>query len=472
MMRRMLLARFAFAGVRARVVVTALGVGVLMAGAAGAQDAPVTLRSAVEQAVARYPTVAVAEADHAAAAAGIEIARQAYRPRIDGLVQLNRATHANVAGLLLPQSVIAPISGPVDSEASSGSVWGTAIGALVTWKPFDFGARATALRAAEQDAAATQAGVERVRLDMAATVADAYLSALAGQATVTAAQAAVTRADTLVRTVEALVSAGLRPGVDGATARAEQAAAVVQRIQARRAADAAAALLSQYTGTSASLVAMPAAPASASSPAAGAVPAHPTLREREAAVEAARMRLDAARHAADPEIAVQGTVYGRGTGVLETNASGTGADGLGFDAANWAVGVSVTVPMMEWANKRAREAVQSAHLDAARARVDETTRDLLRRRTVAAQDVTAAEGLARQMPLLVTAARAAQAQASARYEAGLSSIMEVADAERRLSQAEMDDGLAQLAVWRARLALTALTADGAGAFVNALPGQP
>jgi len=48
-----------------------------------------------------------------AAKAGIGLAQTSYLLRTDVLWQTNRATDNNVTGLLLPQSVIAPISGPV-----------------------------------------------------------------------------------------------------------------------------------------------------------------------------------------------------------------------------------------------------------------------------------------------------------------------------------------------------------------------
>src|SRR5919205_794085 len=76
-----------------------------------------------------------------AAAAGIQLARTAYLPRVDAIAQINRATRNNIFGLLLPQSVIPSMSGPVIGSNNLGSVWGTAVGGLVTWEPFDFGLR-------------------------------------------------------------------------------------------------------------------------------------------------------------------------------------------------------------------------------------------------------------------------------------------------------------------------------------------
>ena len=50
-------------------------------------------------------------------------------------------------------------------------------------------------------------------------------------------------------------------------------------------------------------------------------------------------------------------------------------------------------------------------------------------------------------------------QASARYQAGLSSIDAVAEAQRLLTQAEIDDALARLGVWRGLLAVASAAGD-------------
>ena len=47
----------------------------------------------------------------------------------------------NVFGMLLPQPVIPSISGPVPGRNALTNVWGSAVGALVSWEPFDFGLR-------------------------------------------------------------------------------------------------------------------------------------------------------------------------------------------------------------------------------------------------------------------------------------------------------------------------------------------
>jgi outer membrane protein TolC len=50
------------------------------------------------------------------------------------------------------------------------------------------------------------------------------------------------------------------------------------------------------------------------------------------------------------------------------------------------------------------------------------------------------------------AARDSDTQARARYDAGLTSVLEVAEAQRLLAEAESENAVANLAVWRALLA--------------------
>src|SRR5215475_12521976 len=102
---------------------------------------PMSIGQAVDSALRNYPSVTVSQEQVTAAAAGIDLARTAYLPRVDSLAQVNRATRNNVFGLLFPQGVLPTMSGPALGTDNFGTVWGSAVGALVTWEPFDFGLR-------------------------------------------------------------------------------------------------------------------------------------------------------------------------------------------------------------------------------------------------------------------------------------------------------------------------------------------
>ena len=91
-----------------------------------------TLSQAVEDALKTYPSIRVSQEQINAAAAGIQLARTAYLPRVDMLAQANRATRNNVFGMLFPQGTIPSMSGPVLGTNNLGTAWGSAIGAFVS----------------------------------------------------------------------------------------------------------------------------------------------------------------------------------------------------------------------------------------------------------------------------------------------------------------------------------------------------
>ena len=64
-----------------------------------AQPAPpgLTITQAVESALKNYPSIRVSQEQINAAAAGIQLARTAYLPRVDALAQANRATRNTVS---------------------------------------------------------------------------------------------------------------------------------------------------------------------------------------------------------------------------------------------------------------------------------------------------------------------------------------------------------------------------------------
>lgn len=203
--------------------------------AQAAPPQPLTLEAAVAYAGDHYPALAAALEEVHAASAGIDVARGAFLPRLDGLWQSNRGTANNVFGQVLPQSVVPALSGPVLPAASGESVWGSATGALFSWEPVDFGVRHAGVLGAEAGLTRAQATLRLSRLDLQSAVASAFLTLLAAERTVVVLQADVDRRTVLARSIQTLVDNQLRPGADASRAEAERAAAETRLIQARQA---------------------------------------------------------------------------------------------------------------------------------------------------------------------------------------------------------------------------------------------
>ncbi len=70
-----------------------------------------------------------------------------------------------------------------------------------------------------------------------------------------------------------------------------------------------------------------------------------------------------------------------------------------------------------------------------------------------------ARRVAANTPVEVSSAQTALEQAKARYQSGLAPIDDVAQAQRLLVQAQIDDALARLGVWRAALEVETARGD-------------
>ena len=425
---------------------------------------PLSLDQAMQYALDHYPAVRAALETSAASAAGVRVARAGYLPRLDALWQSNRATANNVFGQLLPQSVLPAMSGPVLPAASSQSVWGSATGALFSWEPVDFGLRAAVVADAQAALSRARADEALTRLEVAGAAGDAFLSVVAAERQAIASRADLDRREVLDRMVRALVDNQLRAGADLSRADAERAAAATRLIRAQAAVAIARATLSRVLGVRAGDLSLSTAnllrglPPVEAAPT-GAAAVHPLAQARKADVDEARAQETVLARTDWPRLFVQSSVFARGSGASPNGSLDGGVDGLGLDRANWAAGVQVVFPnLFDFSSLGARKAAADAAERAQAARYDEAMLTIGGERQTAAAMAQAARAVAANTPVELAAARQAETQARARYEAGLAGIVDVADAQSLLARAEAQDELARVDVWRARLA--SAVADG------------
>lgn len=431
-----------------------------------AQPAPsvgMSIAQAVEAALRNYPSIQVSQEQMNAAAAGIQLARTTYLPRLDALAQVDRATRNNVFGLMLPQNTIPSISGPVLGTDNFGTAFGSALGMLVTWEPFDFGQRRESVNTATAARTQSEATLKRTRFEVSAAVADACVTLVAAQETVRAAQAGVDRAEIVARTVNAQVNAQLRPGADASRAQAELAAARTLLIQAQQAVEMARVNVSQFVGLAPGQIVVAASKLLQLPPDRVVPPldtaANPIAVEQSALIDQLKSQLKILERSYFPRFYAQASTYARGTGA-ETNGHLLGGlNGLAPTIQNSAVGFTVTFPVLDLPAIRAREDGQAAAIRAETARLKKIATDLTAQWNRAVATVNGARNVAANTPVQVAAARAATEQATARYQAGLGNINDVAEAQRLLTQSEIDDALARLGVWRGLLAVATAAGD-------------
>jgi outer membrane protein len=425
-----------------------------------------TIVQVVQDAEQNYPAIHVSEQDLNAAVANIRLARTAYLPRFDGIVEINRATRNNVFGTLFPQNTLPSMSGPVIGTNNAGSVWGSAAGLLINWQPFDFGLRNAKVEAAAAARDRANASVQRSQLEVSSAAADAFLTVVAARQTRNSAQVAVDNWEILRKSIHALTAAELRPGADESRIDAEKAAASTQLALATGAVEMGEATLAKFLSKPDDITEplnsehlLGEVPMAVEDDVAFHPESTPAMLQQHAAVSQSASELRATDRSWVPQFNLEAAGYGRGTGAETNGQRLSGANGLAPTVGNYAVGLNVTFGFLDFANIHAREASQAATLKAEESRETLVGRQLQEQFSQARAALRAMRSVAKNTPIQVEAARTALSQATARYKAGLTSIDDVAQAQRLVVQAEMDDSIARLNVWRAFLQLQSVRGD-------------
>jgi outer membrane protein TolC len=295
------------------------------------------------------------------------------------------------------------------------------------------------------------------RLAVQNAVGGAFLSVVSAQQALAAADADVQRREVLARAAHTLADNQLRPGAEASRADAELAAARTRAIQARAAVTLGQTTLARLLGIPNGVVDVNATRllnnVAPGTPQPVPAPQHPLVQSEQAAVDLARARETVLTKTDRPRLYLQSSVFARGSGAHTDGVFDGGTGGLGLDRANWAAGVQVVFPnLFDFSVLRSRRAAAGALTRAESARYDEAILNVTSQQRAADVMVDAARAVAQNTPVQLTAAQQSEAQARARYDAGLASIVEVAEAQNLLAGAEYQDAAARVDVWRALLA--------------------
>lgn len=440
-------------------------VGLSVTGVRAQPPAPgpaLSLPEALDYADRQYPAVKAALEDETAADRRVDEAKTAFLPQVNLLYQIDLATVNNITGVLLPQSVLPSISGPVLPQTGQ-SDWNSAAGVLATWRVFDFGQRAAKVDVARQTAVAARATFDLTRLDVGTATLNAYLNVMAADALVAAGQANVERLQTFGKSVGVLVDNKLRPEVESQQAQAALALGQTQLIAARANAEAQRATLSKLLGRPMqdARLAVPGLPADPERavPLAKRAQDHPAALAEAAKVRQQQAQLSAVDRSYSPLVDAVAGAYSRGSGRSPTGAFAGGSSGLGLGTNNWAVGLQVTLPLGAYPAIHAEQQAQRAAVSAEQDRYDQTLRDVDERLEQARANLRSAVEIAKVTPTELEAARKAETQQRARFQSGLATAVDVTVAEAALVQAESQEAIAKLNVWRAMGAYAAASGD-------------
>jgi outer membrane protein len=389
-----------------------------------AAQTPITLAEAQRLALQNHPALQAAQ--FGAQAAGEKVAQNeaARRP----------FANANLTGAGAPEGdriAAGALNNPVIYSR-------LAMGVTVNQMVMDFGRTSQLVAGAKLATEAENARVKLTRADVLMNVQRAYFAVLRGRAVVGIAQSTVAARQVLVDQVAALVAGQLTSGLDLSFASTNLAEAKLLLSTAMNEYQAAQALLSEAIGYGdARLFELADEPMPAAETMARDALTAEALRDRPELV-AGRLDTDASRKFAAAENALKYPAISAvaTAGVLPVHVHNLGSN---FVAA----GVNVSLPFLNGGLYKSRLREAEFRANQAERRVKQLENAVSRDVALAMLDVTTAQeriGLTQQ---LIAQASQALELAQSRYDLGLSSIVELSQAQMAKTNAEIQNAAAR-----------------------------
>jgi len=121
--------------------------------------------------------------------------------------------------------------------------------------------------------------------------------------------------------------------------------------------------------------------------------------------------------------------------------------------------MNITFPAFDIFSIRSHRKIESGNATVEQARLDQTVQALKGQSARAQALIDGALRIAKETPNQLKSAQEAERLTRERYKYGLATVTEVADAQRLLTQAEIENSVARLNVWRALLVAARLQGD-------------
>jgi outer membrane protein len=424
--------------------------GVLVPSLAHADPRPLTIDEAVSFASAHHPARRADVASERAATYEVDVERARYVPDLELFAQEVRSSANATPGAVFAIPGLPTVMGVPGRVIDRGD-WGSAIGGTVSWDLLGFRTWNAKIDRARAEATLAHDSGAASQLEIEYAAADRFIVALERGEAVKATQAGVDRSQVFFTIVKATVGSDLRAGADLSRAEAELAFARTAVIRAEAADAVARADLAEALGSPELQITLVTGRLATAPPTSGVTASRrdPRLLEAEDRARVAAAQRDVIASGIMPKLLLVGALWGRGNGELSGPADFS--HGLLPDVPNWAVGVVLAWPVFAGRSVDPASRAQDARIESAHARETEITQELQTRRERATILLDGALRVAETTPLQLRAAREAETQITARYKAQLATTDDVAQAERLLVQAETEDALARLDVWRAVL---------------------
>lgn len=430
---------------------------------------PFTLRGAVEYAEQNYPNVLKGQSQVRAAQKAVTLQKiNEYMP--DSLFQYQEilASHNKLSQVFFGSPVFPAISGPAAKDTYLTPSFFSSGGVSIDWAPLDFGLHKARINLVKTQAEQASSQFASTELDAGLATANAYLDAVICVEQVKAAEQNVLSFEQFSQVVHAQVAASLKPGADESLAQAQLANARNDLIRAKLSCDLAFANLANTMGLGGKVIEINAIGIVQKDEPAEVQKVQPVFEEVPVLKAANAVLLSAV---------AQRTVLGKEyfpvfhfLGGFNLRSSGLSSTEAGKSQSANVSGVLPVIPnyqaalIINWNFLDIFRLHQEKVIQKERIYQNQQDYDLVLQ-TLRTEDVQsrarvqAAIALAKNMPIQVQSAVVATAQAEARYQTGLGSVAQVAQANETLAQSRVQEAIAKVGVWRALLSVASVHGD-------------
>lgn len=428
-------------------------------------DSPLTLSGAVHMAETNFPRVLQEQAEVRATKRNITLQKvKEYNPDALMSYQVVAATHNRLTQTLFSSAVLPTTPGPGYDSLHEAPRAFSASGFIIDWAPIDFGLHKARIGLAKSEFQLRTSSYGLTLLDVSVEAASRFLDTLIMKEQVSVAQANVQRFQDFSTVVHAQVDSGLKAGADASLADSQLANARNDLIRARLNFDLARASLAYIVGLGGRLtdiepggivlVTEPENPLK-NPP---AFEQHPLALTKKAEIDvrlASRRILEKQYYPKFRWLAggnLRGTTFNTNRGDVQA----PDVSGIFPTIPNWNVGLMIDFPFLDIIRIQAEKKVVDERITAAQFGYSLAIQQLQTEDVQARTRVQAAVELAANMPVQVNAALQAAQQAQARYEAGLATVAQVAEANQILADSRVKEAVANVGVWKALLSAAAV----------------
>lgn len=451
--------------------------GGVLGGSVHAQQV-LTLKQAVETAVANYGSIKAKAAYARASEASVTESKREYLPDFTLSAQQEYGTANGLNGPSYGyKGGATAASGPALPHQNWNAAFGSLYLANISWDFFSFGKAKEKINVAKQTLARDQKDLGQEVFQQQVKVAAAYLNLLATQRLIRSWQNNLDRATRLREVVVTRAMNGLIPGVDSSQANAELSSARITLTKAIDAEQEQSNQLSVLMGVPSQefvldTVFVNKVPTGAYDSA--AVQQHPLLQYYQSRIDLSNQQAKYLHKFNYPTFSAFGLLQGRGSG-FDWNYGQLGNnldhytsnywDGVQSMRGNYLVGLGMTWNLTTPLRVKQQVSAQRANSAGLQAEYQLASQQLTAQLALAGKKMKNALANYTEAPIQVKAATDAYNQKNVLYTNGLSNIVEVTQALYIVNRSETDRDIAYTNVWQALL-LKAAASGNFDLFLN------